>query len=288
MPTGDIPLEAKSDLAKWGVFDENMAWGGDICAPSVSKCEVKVGDYVMRVGDHGDFWTSKFSLKKQTKTSVILVGETKEFYLEVKFTLKNKELIRDYKVTNKIKFKLPFTFADHLLLPVTNVTLERNSGKMRVEWSYQNKLGQKGDMISWPVKRQKPFADKLFMKLKKDKKGNFSIFCLCHCEPEFIEGEAIPSDLRLPRRYAPRNDNIKYDLIFVDMYSGDKIASFIDSDEFLKSLKKLVAEGSVVFNRLNFSKHKSENYDFLNKLNLLFSGIRTKKSYSNLIVYCTK
>ncbi len=215
MPTGDIPLEAKSDLAKWGVFDENMAWGGDICAPSVSKCEVKVGDYVMRVGDHGDFWTSKFSLKKQTKTSVILVGETKEFYLEVKFTLKNKELIRDYKVTNKIKFKLPFTFADHLLLPVTNVTLERNSGKMRVEWSYQNKLGQKGDMISWPVKRQKPFADKLFMKLKKDKKGNFSIFCLCHCEPEFIEGEAIPSDLRLPRRFAPRNDiNNNYNLYF--------------------------------------------------------------------------
>ena len=80
-----------------------------------------------------------------------------------------------------------------------------------------------------------------------------------------------------------------YDLIFVDMYSGEKIASFVNTNSFLKSIKNLMtAEGSVVFNRLNFSKHKSENYDFLNKLNLLFSGIRTKKSYSNLIVYCTK
>lgn len=173
------------------VFDETRAWGGDICAPTVSKCIFKAGcqncecesceKHEMKAQDHGDFWTVPFKIKKQGKTSVVLSGDSKEFRLEIEFKLKGSSLLRTYKVTNLTKYKLPFTFADHLLLPINDrldpseyIDLPRVR-KMRVEWSFREKLGAKNSMANWPLKRKKPFADKLFAPLKKGRDGVFLV-----------------------------------------------------------------------------------------------------------------
>ena len=148
------------------VFDQNSAWGGDICLPTVAMCEVKLGNYLLKSNDHGDFWTTEFKIKKHSNNAATLVGQTREFGLEVDFSLQGASLIRSYTITNLTKFRLPFIFADHLLLPVGEVNLPHVK-KMFVEWSYDNKLGKKGEIINYPLKREKPFADKLFSPLKK-------------------------------------------------------------------------------------------------------------------------
>ncbi len=157
-------------------FDQKMAWGADICVPSVARCELKPpsrwnsfepgNSYTMRVGDHGDFWTTEFQVAKKNNNRVTLVGKTKEFQLIVTFLLQGSTLIRGYRITNLTKYTLPFTFADHFLVPIQKVLISKKT-KMKVEWSYKNKLGQKNDQIVWSVKRTKPLADKLFYKAAK-------------------------------------------------------------------------------------------------------------------------
>ena len=86
---------------------------------------------------------------------------------------------REYEVINNTRHKLPFTFADHLLLPLNK---DKNPQaylkfpgveKMRVEWSFNKLLGEKNDVVSWPLLRKGIFADKLFGLLKKDSEGKY-------------------------------------------------------------------------------------------------------------------
>lgn len=178
-----LPSKSVKTLPKPGdVFDEKMAWGADICAPSVAQCSFTSPEcegYKMNIGDHGDFWTTKFSVKKQSKTSVTLLGQSKEFQLVVTLRLQGVTLKRSYTVTNITKYTLPFTFADHFLIPVNEklkpeeyLTFPSVKG-LKVEWSYQDKLGKKGSVTKWPLVRKQPFADKLFFLLKKSNNGEY-------------------------------------------------------------------------------------------------------------------
>lgn len=85
-----------------------------------------------------------------------------------------------------------------------------------------------------------------------------------------------------------RNNRKIFDLIFVDLYFGEKINREVGNRFFLNSLKKsLEKEGEVIFNLINFKKYQSQNENFLQKLRLIFSSVTTKKVYSNLIVYAS-
>src|SRR3989344_1519929 len=78
---------------------------------------------------------------------------------------------------------------------------------------------------------------------------------------------------------------IRYDLIFVDLYRGHKIAAFIESEQFLNSLYKLLFPGGIlIFNRLYFQKYKSEADNFLDKISSFFQDVRKARSYSNLLI----
>lgn len=146
------------------VFDETVAWGGDICAPSVSACTVTIDNYSFEVSDHGNFWATTFT--RVPGEELHMEGVTRDFTLRVKFSLKDNVLQRSYEVINNSKYKLPFTFADHLLLPVNKVEFP-GVEKMRLEWSYNNLLGKKDDMVNWPLSRTGVFADKLFAKINQ-------------------------------------------------------------------------------------------------------------------------
>jgi spermidine synthase len=75
------------------------------------------------------------------------------------------------------------------------------------------------------------------------------------------------------------NHQSKFDLIIVDLYLGDKFPKKVESEEFLKNLKKLLSkDGMVVFNWL---KGKSEK-QFEEKIKKIFPAIEKIETPTNL------
>lgn len=79
----------------------------------------------------------------------------------------------------------------------------------------------------------------------------------------------------------------RYELIFVDMYIGDIINKSIGDIVFLNLLKKAINnKGVIIFNRLNFGKHKNECISFHRLLTNIFTNVKDIKAYSNLLIFC--
>lgn len=75
------------------------------------------------------------------------------------------------------------------------------------------------------------------------------------------------------------NHQSKFDLIIVDLYLGKEFPKEVESEEFLKNLKKLLAKnGLVIFNWL---KGKSEK-QFEEKIKKIFSAIERIETPTNL------
>ncbi len=165
-------ISSKYPIPKKGdTFDSKHAWGVDICAPAVSKGIFKRKGISMKIEDHGNFWTKKFKVKKRTSTMLKLIADDKYFQVSIIFELSRTTLKRKYAIKNLFQKKLPFTFADHFLLPIndkmSNPINFYGTKKFIVEYSFKNKIGKKEDLITIPTKRKPPFADKLFGKLSK-------------------------------------------------------------------------------------------------------------------------
>ncbi len=111
-----LPKSPQPDPKPGDVFDTRFAWGADICAPGVAK---EPG-----VADHGNFWTKEF-----VKTGATYIADGGHFRLSVKFDIQGNKFIRTYQVTNLTRQTLPFTFADHFLMPVKRTKKEAWSKK---------------------------------------------------------------------------------------------------------------------------------------------------------------
>ena len=82
---------------------------------------------------------------------------------------------------------------------------------------------------------------------------------------------------------------LTYDLIFIDMYLGDKIPDRCQSEEFLQNLKKIMAKNGIVFfNRLYYKNHISEAEIFLDKIKKIFNYFNAIKIFANLFIYAVK
>jgi len=83
-----------------------------------------------------------------------------------------------------------------------------------------------------------------------------------------------------------KKTNEKFDLIFFDLYIGDKIPKNYQTIIFLNFLKKLLREnGMIVFNCLYFKNHISEAKVFLDKLREIFDDVNCKKVLTNLLIF---
>lgn len=160
-------------------FDEKVAWGGDICFPSVAKTTLKLENSIYEIQDHGNFWTKEFEIVEQQIDSVKIQANDGFFELIFEVKLQDNQIIRNYAFKNISSHPLPFVFADHLLLPI-NWGMEARDyihipdcEKMLVEYSYGEHF-KKGEWIDWRQNRKQPFADKLFGKLTKNKNKKFS------------------------------------------------------------------------------------------------------------------
>jgi len=77
---------------------------------------------------------------------------------------------------------------------------------------------------------------------------------------------------------------IKYDLVLVDTYLGDKYPKKFESDEFLKSVRRLLFNGGIaVFNRLYFGEKRPEAVKFGKKLEKVFGKVEYVYPEANIM-----
>lgn len=82
---------------------------------------------------------------------------------------------------------------------------------------------------------------------------------------------------------------LKFDLIVVDLYLGDKVPKNCESDIFLENLKKcLTNKGLIVFNRLYYKNHIFEAKKFLDKLQKIFHYLSCRKYLTNFFILVKK
>lgn len=84
-------------------------------------------------------------------------------------------------------------------------------------------------------------------------------------------------------------NKLKFDLIFVDLYLGDKVPKNCESEIFLENLKKsLTNNGMIVFNRLYYKNHIFEAKKFLDKLRKIFHYLSCRKYLTNFFILVKK
>jgi len=100
---------------------------------------------------------------------------------------------------------------------------------------------------------------------------------------EIFKGDAI-SLVKNPKFIV---HNSKFNLILVDFYLGQDFPVQAENERFLKNLKKILTKnGLIIFNRLNFGKHKKNTTAFFKKLKSQFQKVKTIKTGFNLFFVC--
>lgn len=80
----------------------------------------------------------------------------------------------------------------------------------------------------------------------------------------------------------------KYDLIFVDLYIGDKFPKKFEKKSFLEGVKKLLKRGGVVvFNRLYYGEKRIEAVKFGQMLEKEFKNVKVVLPEANSVFLCT-
>lgn len=80
-----------------------------------------------------------------------------------------------------------------------------------------------------------------------------------------------------------------FDLILVDLYIGKSTPAFLESDDFLHAIEKiLTSDGFVIFNRLRGKKKEKELVDFKIKLESMFDSVLVVKPLINSLFIASK
>lgn len=86
---------------------------------------------------------------------------------------------------------------------------------------------------------------------------------------------------------AIKRTKIKYDLVLVDMYLGDKFPEKFEQPAFLKLILRLLSvNGVAVFNRLYYGEKRPEAVKFGEKLKKVFSKVEYFYPEANLMFLC--
>lgn len=148
-------------------FDDGDASGWDECLPSVAACAVATGQGITQIPDHGDLWRVEWEKPEQERdndfgagASVVLIGKCFSLPLELERTIALSEgpvgwrLDLNYKLTNTGTYSVPWSWAAHPLFAVEagdRIVLPKSISSLRVEGSGKERLGRKGDSVTWPV-----------------------------------------------------------------------------------------------------------------------------------------
>lgn len=86
-----------------------------------------------------------------------------------------------------------------------------------------------------------------------------------------------------------KNKQKKFDLILVDLYIGKDIPRELESDYFLKALKRILnKKGITIINRLRDKENQKEIDEFIEKLRKNFNFVKMIKPLVNYLIFCSK
>lgn len=136
-------------------FADSDASGWDECLPTVSACEVSVGQETKEIPDHGDIWLLPATCSA-TATEVHLETTLASMPLRLRrrIHLDGNTMRVHYEVRNQAVTPLSYLWSAHPLFAVDaadGIVLPKSVATICVEGSANARLGNRGDQNTWPV-----------------------------------------------------------------------------------------------------------------------------------------
>lgn len=137
-------------------FDESDASGMDECLPSVAPCEIAGPKGKVLVPDHGEFWRLPCTVDAAGDREARLAAESFMLPLRLERALKLDEgsLRIDYRLENQSEAETPYLWSAHPLFAAEEgdaIVLPDAVTQLTVEGSAHERLGAKGDRVTWPA-----------------------------------------------------------------------------------------------------------------------------------------
>ena len=87
---------------------------------------------------------------------------------------------------------------------------------------------------------------------------------------------------------AKYKSKLRFDLIIIDLYLGEKIPDKLQNNNFLKNIQNLLSEdGIAVFNRIFWDEHKIQAHNFVDNSAKVFKKTELIRTVANLLVICS-
>jgi galactose mutarotase-like enzyme len=160
-----LPLAPYAPRTRTMPFEESDASGWDECLPSVAACRVETAAGLASIPDHGDLWRVNWrrihgQLMESSADSASFRAECFSLPLRLERsvtlteTAKGWKLRLEYKVTNTGAEAAPWSWSAHPLFAAEagdRIVLPDSIREFHVESSGGDRLGKRGDLVSWPI-----------------------------------------------------------------------------------------------------------------------------------------
>ncbi|WP_263367387.1 aldose 1-epimerase family protein [Edaphobacter bradus] len=109
--------------------------------------------------DHGDFWQLGWTVLRSNKQALTeaAIGFSRPLRFEKSVSVNGSQLRLAYSIQNVAETPQSFLYACHPLFAVApgdEIFLPAEVDSLRLDYSRADRLGQPGDMVSWPVTQQ--------------------------------------------------------------------------------------------------------------------------------------
>ena len=141
-------------------FAEGDASGWDECLPSVSECSVTTKAGTATIPDHGDLWRVPWQVLESTEDSITLRAQCFSLPLQLTRSLILSETASGWKIRllysliNLADYAVPWAWTAHPLFVCEEgdrIVLPSGVRSLRLEDSRGNRLGSRGDAVTWPM-----------------------------------------------------------------------------------------------------------------------------------------
>ncbi|HEY9138722.1 MAG TPA: aldose epimerase [Terriglobus sp.] len=135
-------------------FRNGPCAGIEECLPTVARCDASTEGGP--APDHGDFWQLPWHVEYIDDCSATLSadGFSRTLHFTKHLVVTGNTLRVDYSVTNTGITSQSFLYACHPLFAVDEgdrIVLPDEVHSLRLDYSRGNRLGNRGDVVSWPV-----------------------------------------------------------------------------------------------------------------------------------------
>ena len=141
-------------------FAEGDASGWDECLPSVAECSVTTKAGTATIPDHGDLWRVPWQVLESTEDSITLRAQCFSLPLQLTRSLILSETASGWKIRllysliNLADYAVPWAWTAHPLFVCEEgdrIVLPSGVRSLRLEDSHGNRLGARGDAVTWPM-----------------------------------------------------------------------------------------------------------------------------------------